>query len=100
MVEGCIDVERDFVQDHISLYYNAYYCFRVIFIHIAPCCILVVLNALLVLTIRQVRDQLITYLLYFAAVTGRLLHSSLRHRQSSATTFYTSLPAERTTPSK
>jgi len=35
-----------------------------------------------------------------AAVSGRLLRSSLRRRQSSATTFCTSLPADRTTPSK
>ena len=34
-----------------------------------------------------------------AAVSGRLLRSSLRHRQSSATTFCTSLLADHTTPS-
>jgi len=34
-----------------------------------------------------------------AAVSGRLLRSSLRHRQSSATTFRTSLLADHTTPS-
>jgi len=33
------------------------------------------------------------------AVSGRLLCFSLRHRQSSATTFCTSLSADRTTPS-
>ena len=43
--------------DHIALYYNVYYCFRVIFIHLTPCCILVVLNALLVLTIRQAQRR-------------------------------------------
>ena len=35
----------------------------------------------------------------YAAVSGRLLRSSLIHRQSSATTFHTSLLADRTTPS-
>jgi len=56
-VTGCVSIERDFIMDHIALYYNVYYCFRVIFIHLAPCCILVVLNALLVLTIRQAQRR-------------------------------------------
>jgi len=46
-VEGCVSVGRSFLLDHYDLYFNAYYCFRVIFIHLAPCCALVVLNALL-----------------------------------------------------
>jgi len=55
--EGCVSLERDFVMDHINLYYNTYYCFRVIFIHFAPCSTLVVFNALLVLTIRQAQRR-------------------------------------------
>jgi len=50
-------VEREIVQDHIDVYYATFYCFRVIFIHFAPCCSLVVLNALLVLTIRQAQRR-------------------------------------------
>jgi len=46
-MEGCVSLERAFVTNNIDLYYVAYYCFRVIFIHIVPCCALVVLNALL-----------------------------------------------------
>jgi len=56
-VEGCIYFERPFIADHIELYYNAYYSFRVIFIHLVPCCLLVILNALLVLTIRQAQRR-------------------------------------------
>jgi len=56
-MEGCAVMERSFVMDHIDVYYNVYYCFRVLFIHFAPCCILVVLNALLVLTIRQAQRR-------------------------------------------
>ena len=47
LMEGCVSVERSFISDNIVLYYVAYYCFRVIFIHFVPCCTLVVLNALL-----------------------------------------------------
>ena len=56
-VEGCVSMLRSFIQDNISLYYNVYYCFRVIFIHLAPCSVLVVLNALLVMTIRQAQRR-------------------------------------------
>lgn len=58
LLEGCVSLERQFIMDNIDLYYNVYYCFRVVFIHIAPCCILVVLNALLVVTIRQASDEI------------------------------------------
>jgi len=56
-VEGCAAIERDFFMEHDTVYYNVYYCFRVVFIHFAPCCILVVLNALLVQTIRQAQRR-------------------------------------------
>jgi len=56
-VEGCVTLERAFVTENIDLYYNTYYCFRLVFIHLVPCCALVVLNALLVLTIRQAQKR-------------------------------------------
>ena len=56
-MEGCLTLERDFIMDNIDTYYVTYYCFRVLFIHFIPCCVLVVLNALLVLTIRQAQRR-------------------------------------------
>ncbi|XP_041372691.1 sex peptide receptor-like [Gigantopelta aegis] len=38
---------------HVSLYYNIYFAFRVLFIHIIPCVSLIVLNALLLYNMRH-----------------------------------------------
>jgi len=52
-VVGCDKIYAQFVSNNIHLYFNLYYWFRVIFIHLVPCSILIVLNAVLVRTMRQ-----------------------------------------------
>ncbi|XP_060086233.1 sex peptide receptor-like [Ylistrum balloti] len=49
---ACVQELRPWVQAHIDLYYNVYYWFRVICIHLIPCAFLVVLNALLISAMR------------------------------------------------
>ncbi|XP_063441364.1 sex peptide receptor-like [Mytilus trossulus] len=52
-VNACVRVLKPWVRNHMDLYYNVYFWFRVICIHLIPCTFLVVLNALLILTMRQ-----------------------------------------------
>jgi len=52
-VVGCVKNYAAFVTYNMDLYFNVYYWFRVIFIYLFPCSTLVVLNALLVRTMRQ-----------------------------------------------
>ena len=40
---------------HDDLYFSLYYVFRIVFIHLVPCSALVLLNALLVQTMRRSR---------------------------------------------
>lgn len=47
-VTGCQTELVPFVARNENTYFNTYYCFRVVFIHIVPCVVLVLLNALLV----------------------------------------------------
>lgn len=47
MVTGCYYDFRPFLARHMILYFSIYFWFRVIFIHIAPCVCLALLNALL-----------------------------------------------------
>ncbi|XP_033758746.1 sex peptide receptor-like [Pecten maximus] len=49
---ACEEVMRPWVREHVDLYYNVYYWFRVICIHLIPCAFLVVLNALLISAMR------------------------------------------------
>ena len=54
---GCLEERASFVVENINVYYNVYYWFRVIFIHIIPCSVLVVLNAFLVQAMRIARQR-------------------------------------------
>jgi len=56
-VVGCVKEYAWFVKYDMNLYFNVYYWFRVIFIHLVPCSILIVLNALLVRTMRQAQRR-------------------------------------------
>ena len=63
-VSGCFTPFASWLdsQDFLSLYFNLYWWFRVIFIHLIPCTALVVLNALLVRAMRDAqrkREQLL-----------------------------------------
>ena len=46
-----------FIERHQHIYFNVYYWFRVIFIHLIPCSALVVLTALLVNAMRKAQDR-------------------------------------------
>ena len=52
-VKACVRHPKAWMAEHLDLYYNVYFWFRVICIHLIPCTFLVVLNALLILTMRQ-----------------------------------------------
>jgi Serpentine type 7TM GPCR chemoreceptor Srw len=54
---GCVAEHAQFVRDNINVYFNVYYWFRVIFIHLVPCSVLVVLNGLLVQAMRLARRR-------------------------------------------
>jgi hypothetical protein len=54
---GCVGVHAPFVAYDINVYYNVYYWFRVVFIHLVPCSVLIVFNALLVQTLRQAQRR-------------------------------------------
>lgn len=51
-VVGCHLIYKPFIAEHLTLYFNIYYWFRVVFIHVIPCVTLVLLNAVLVNTMR------------------------------------------------
>src|SRR6218665_713180 len=58
-VTGCIPEMVGFVNNNLNVYYNLYYFCPFIFIHLVPCTMLIVLNALLIQTMRtaQARRQ-------------------------------------------
>ena len=61
-VVGCISEFSDWTMKEIVLYFNLYWWFRVIFIHLIPCTSLVALNALLIHAMRSAqkkREQLL-----------------------------------------
>ena len=61
-VSGCVTQLVHFVQENTNAYFNVYYWFRVIFIHLVPCTSLVVLNGLLIdamKTATRRREQLL-----------------------------------------
>ncbi|XP_076457434.1 sex peptide receptor-like [Babylonia areolata] len=51
-VVGCVMVFHAWAEASKTLYYNLYFWFRVIFIHLVPCISLVVMNALLIYAMR------------------------------------------------
>lgn len=50
---GCIIMDRPWVAKNRVMYYNFYFWFRIIFIHLVPCISLVVLNGLLISAMRK-----------------------------------------------
>jgi len=52
LVYACVQKVNALVRGHADIHFNVYYWFRVVFIHLVPCFLLVIVNALLVQTIR------------------------------------------------
>jgi hypothetical protein len=57
VVVGCAETYAQFIIKHMDVYFNVYFWFRVIFIHLIPCSVLIVLNALLVHTMRTAQRR-------------------------------------------
>lgn len=56
-IVGCIEVPNDFIAAYDHLYFVSYYIARLVLIHFIPCGLLIVLNAMLVQTMRQARKR-------------------------------------------
>jgi hypothetical protein len=52
-VIGCSYIPRTWAMNHMDMYQNIYFWFRIIFIHLVPCISLVVLNGLLISAMRK-----------------------------------------------
>ena len=50
---GCSILNTQWMMDHIDMYNNMYFWFRIIFIHMVPCISLVLLNGLLIFAMRK-----------------------------------------------
>jgi len=46
-----------FIDRHSQIYFNVYFWFRVVYIHLVPCSALVILTALLVNAMRRAQDR-------------------------------------------
>ncbi|XP_074653300.1 sex peptide receptor-like [Tubulanus polymorphus] len=53
----CLPVKRDFFEENAVVFYNVYLWFRIIFIHFIPCTSLIILNALLIKTMRDAKRR-------------------------------------------
>ena len=53
----CVERISPWVLKNEDLYFNLYFWFRVIFIHLVPCTILVVINSVLILTLRTAHKR-------------------------------------------
>ncbi|XP_045209597.1 sex peptide receptor-like [Mercenaria mercenaria] len=51
--QGCVYQTRNWAMNHMDMYQNIYFWFRIIFIHLVPCISLVVLNGLLISAMRK-----------------------------------------------
>ena len=56
-VTGCCSEFSPFVVRYQNLYFSVYYCLRVVLIHLVPCTALVLLNALLIHTMRTAQAR-------------------------------------------
>ena len=56
-VSACVMEYRPWFNRNMNLYFNIYYWFRVIFIHLIPCVSLVVMNALLIYAMRVAQQR-------------------------------------------
>lgn len=51
--QGCSYQDRTWAMNHMDMYQNLYFWFRIIFIHLVPCISLVVMNGLLISAMRK-----------------------------------------------
>jgi len=56
-IVGCQVDFVQFVTEHMNVYFNVYFWFRVVFIHFLPCSVLVLLNAALSCEIQAARRR-------------------------------------------
>lgn len=56
-MHACVTHFIPFVQKYMDIYFNVYFWFRVVFIHLVPCVTLMVLNALLVNAMRAAQRR-------------------------------------------
>jgi hypothetical protein len=56
-VSGCLLQLAPFVDSHSDVYFNVYFWFRVVFVHLVPCSALVILTALLVSAMRRAQRR-------------------------------------------
>ena len=56
-VSGCVSEYWPMLALHLDVYFNTYYWFRVIAVHLVPCSALVVLNAALVMAMRRAQAR-------------------------------------------
>lgn len=54
---GCWVETSPIIKRHLHLYFNAYYWFRVVFIHVLPCFILTAISAVLIQTMRTAQKR-------------------------------------------
>ena len=57
LMTGCVLDHASFLLGHLNTYFNVYYWFRVVFIHLVPCSALIILNALLIHTMRRAQAR-------------------------------------------
>lgn len=76
MVTACYETLTPLLNAYLDVYYNTYYWFRVIFIHLIPCCSLVILNAILIQTMRAAQKRRSLLLRQNRRVESRRLEES------------------------
>ena len=54
---SCVETLVPFVLKHANVYFNVYYWFRVVFIHLVPCASLLILNVLLINTLQDAQQR-------------------------------------------
>ena len=75
-VTGCIIAFVPFVENHTNAYFNVYYWFRIICVHMLPCLSLVILNSMLVETIHTSQRRRKMLLKQHRNTEGRKLKES------------------------
>lgn len=56
-ISACLKVMRPWIESNKNLYYNIYFGFRVVFMHLIPCVSLVVMNALLIYAMKKAQQR-------------------------------------------
>ena len=57
LVDTCCVRRAAFIRDWLDAYFNIYYWFRIVFIHLIPCSSLVALNAILIIVMRTAQAR-------------------------------------------